>query len=588
MESSNTPRSEPTAHSRAWTASALAALLALTSSTPSHAQATWRTSVDSLGSPVSSVGRTAITPDGRYVVFGSSSAFVAGDTNGVSDVFVHDRVTGTTVCISVTPAGTPGDSWSWSDGDSISDDGRYVVFASQAGNLTPDSSPNQSDVFVRDLVTHQTRRVSVDSAGLPVAGWSARPVISGDGRYVAFDSTAIALVPGDTPAYDVYVKDLVTGSIVKASVDSAGIAGDSNSNSPSISADGRFVAFDSDATNLVAGDTNGQPDVFVRDLVLGTTLRASVTSAGAQGDQSSLLPSICDDGRYVAFQSWSTNLVPGDTNGAVDVFLHDFLSGVTQRVSLTNDEQQGNGPSLNASISATGEAIVFESSAPLAAPDTDSFRDVFLRHVPSGRTWCISVASNGTAAGGSSTAPCITGDGHFVAFIGDGTNLVGGPAGSGSGAYVREQGTCTPTVATYCSAGTTSHGCLAAMSASGIPSASATSGFTLRADPLPGGVTATMLYGVGGADSAPFGDGSSTLCIRQPLQRTGMSPSGGTPGACDGALVLDWNRFRALHPAVLGAPFAGGATIWAQAWFRDPSARGGMATSNALWFTLCP
>src|SRR5437867_824550 len=172
-----------------------------------------------------------------------------------------------------------------------------------------------------------TERVSVDSAGTQGNSFSLDPSISADGRFVAFSSLATNLVPGDTNgAFDVFVHDRLTGTTERVSVDSAGTQGHGNSSEPSISADGRFVAFSSVATNRVPGDTNAAFDVFVHDRLTGTTERVSVASAGTQGNGSSLDPSISADGRFVAFSSVATNLVPGDTNGKEDVFVHDRLT----------------------------------------------------------------------------------------------------------------------------------------------------------------------------------------------------------------------------------------------------------------------
>jgi Tol biopolymer transport system component len=212
------------------------------------------------------------------------------------------------------------------------------------------------DVFVRDRQTGTTERASVDSAGVEGNDWSESGSISADGRFVAFHSLASNLVAGDTNAiWDVFVHDRQTGTTERVSVDSAGIEGNDASNEPSISGDGRFVAFTSFASNLVAGDTNGDPDVFVRDRLLGTTERVSLSSAGAEGGHPSTMPSISPDGRFVAFCSRSGNLVPGDTNGNSfeDVFVRDRLLGTTDRVSVGSGGQQGNGPSLRPSISPT-------------------------------------------------------------------------------------------------------------------------------------------------------------------------------------------------------------------------------------------
>ncbi|MGB7895074.1 MAG: calcium-binding protein, partial [Microcoleus sp.] len=177
-------------------------------------------------------------------------------------------------------------------------------------------------------------RVSVDSAGNPGNSDSNAYSISADGRFVAFQSQASNLVPGDTNnKNDIFVRDLSTNTTTRVSVDSAGIQGNNDSFNPSISADGRFVAFAS-FSNLVPGDTNNQPDIFVRDLLSNTTTRVSVDSAGNQGNSLSNNSAISADGRFVAFQSYASNLVPGDTNNQFDIFVRDLSTNTTTRASV--------------------------------------------------------------------------------------------------------------------------------------------------------------------------------------------------------------------------------------------------------------
>ena len=187
---------------------------------------------------------------------------------------------------------------------------------------------------------------------------------------------------GDTnEAGDVFVHDLTTGQTVRVSVDSAGTQGNDTSSNPSLSATGRVVAFQSFATNLVAGDTNEVSDVFVHDRRTGQTVRVSVDSAGIQGNSSSFDPSISANGRWVAFQSFATNLVAGDTNGDRDIFVHDLTTGETTRVSVNSAGLQGNSESFFASISATGRVVAFTSEASnLVVEDTNGDSDVFVHY----------------------------------------------------------------------------------------------------------------------------------------------------------------------------------------------------------------
>ena len=205
---------------------------------------------------------------------------------------------------------------------SISADGRFVAFESNASNIVPGDTNNTSDIFVRDLSTNTTTRVSVDSAGNQANKVSSQPSISANGRFVAFYSDASNLVPGDTNNLaDIFVRDLLTNTTTRVSVDSAGNQGNLVSSDPSISANGRFVAFQSQGSNVVPGDTNNTNDIFVRDLLTNTTTRVSVDSAGILGESG--IPSISADGPFVAFHSISSNIVPGQTNTTRQIFVAD-------------------------------------------------------------------------------------------------------------------------------------------------------------------------------------------------------------------------------------------------------------------------
>jgi Tol biopolymer transport system component len=326
-----------------------------------------------------------ISGDGRFVAFESwATNLVEGDTNNWQDVFVHDRQTGTTTRVSVGPGGVQGNRGSVSA--SISADGRFVAFESSADNLVAGDTNGVGDVFVHDRQAGTTTRVSVGPAGVQSSG-GAFPVISGDGRRVAFQSFASDLVPGDTNnAHDVFVHDRQTGTTTRVSVGAAGEANFS-SYSADISADGRFVAFISVASNLVEGDTNVREDVFVRDLQTEATTRVSVGPGGTEANLYSFFPALSADGRFVAFASWASNLVAGDTNNTQDVFVHDRWTATTRRVSVSGSSgPEGNANSGKTSISANGRWVAFESDASnLVVGDTNGMRDVFVvdRRVPS-------------------------------------------------------------------------------------------------------------------------------------------------------------------------------------------------------------
>lgn len=382
----------------------------------------------------------AISADGRFVAFDSVAInLVAGDTNGARDIFVHDRLSGQTTRVSIASDGTPGNRSSYSA--TISADGRYVAFSSDASNLVLGDGNVSRDVFVHDRQTGQTTRISVASDGVQGNGNSVVPAISADGRYVAFESIATTLVPGDTnDASDVFVHDRQTGQTTRVSVASDGAQGNGASHIGAISADGRFVAFGSYASNL-ANDGTGWYDVFVHDRQTGQTTCVSVSSDGISGNGMSHIPSISADGRYVAFGSFATNLVPGDTNGAEDIFVHDRETGQTIRISLASDGTQGNEGSYWPFISADAHYVTFDSHASNLVPgDTNAKRDVFVHELLTSQTMRVSLAFDGAQSNEDSSISFISTDGRFVAFWSSASNLVPGDTNGVDDIFVRDRG----------------------------------------------------------------------------------------------------------------------------------------------------
>jgi len=359
----------------------------------------------------------ALSADGRFVAFQSNASdLTPGDANARGDVFVRDRLTGITTRSSVDSNGNQADDSSY--GASISADGRFVAFLSIATNLVPGDFTGHADVFVHDGQTGATVRASVDSNGTAAQLDSTFAAISADGGAVVFVSRAPNLVANDTNnKNDVFVHDLVTGATTRVSVSSSGTEGDNESEFAAISADGRYVAFESWSSNLVAGDTNHTHDIFVHDRSNGQTERVSLDSNGSQGDGDSLRPSISADGRWVAFESSSTNLVAGDTLGVTDVFLRDRQAGTTARISIAWNGAESNGMSDTAKIAADGSRIAFESvSLNLLPGKVGSFQDVYVWDAATGILTRASVSSDGTPADDHSYLGAISGDGRLVAF----------------------------------------------------------------------------------------------------------------------------------------------------------------------------
>lgn len=362
----------------------------------------------------------SLSGDGRYVVFQSSATnLVPDDTNGEWDVFLRDRKLGVTRRVSV---GSGGQATGGSGSPTITPDGRFVVFASSASNLVPDDTNGHTDIFVRDRVNGTTRLVSVGAGG-QTNSWSEQPDISADGRFIMFLSDATNLVPDDTNGVaDVFVRDRKLKTTRRVSVGANGQAND-ESLTPAISANGRFVVWRTRATNLVPNDTNAALDVFVRDLMERTTRRVSV-GAGGQADKGSFDPDISGSGRYVIFESDATNLIKSDTNDASDIFIRDRKLRTTRRVSVGASGQANHG-SFIPEVSANGRYIAFESRATnLAGTDTNDVSDVYFRDVVGRRTRRVSLGPNGAQGYEHSAGQAISADGRFVAWTSESDTLV--------------------------------------------------------------------------------------------------------------------------------------------------------------------
>jgi Tol biopolymer transport system component len=380
--------------------------------------------------------RSVISPDGRLVAFESTADNLAGtDTNGKQDVFVRDLQSGTTTLVSVNKDGTDSGNLSPSNHGSFapefSADGRFVAFSSDAYDLVATDTNDEQDVFVRDLQSGTTALVSINKDGTDSAGgYSQSSAISSDGRFVAFESKAYDLVVTDSNnEWDVFVRDIESGTTTLVSANKHGTdSGAGYSIMPMISADGRFVAFESQSDDLVVTDTNGTMDVFVRDLQSGSTTLVSVNKDGTDsGTGNSYVSAISADGRFVAFISTADDLVATDTNGTMDVFVRDLQSGATTLVSVNKDgTDSGTNASNFPEISANGRFVTFYSLADdLVASDGNGMGDTFVRDLESGATTLVSLNKDGTdSANGYSFTSVISADGRIVAFQSDADDLV--------------------------------------------------------------------------------------------------------------------------------------------------------------------
>lgn len=378
---------------------------------------TLRVSIDQYGGEgYGRSGTPAISDNGRFVAFDSYSYDLLPDGNPYRGVYIRDTQANSLELISVSSAGEWGQGSSWYP--SISDDGRYVTFVSYANNLTPNDTNGEKDVFVHDRNTGQTTLVSRGLGGNPANSWSDWANVSPDGRYVVFSSLADNLVSGDTNgSEDVFIFDRQTAQTTRLSLGVGGAQANDASYWPVVSANGAYVAFISWADNLVAGDSNGLPDVFVRDRATNTTAIVSVHSDGTYSNSYSFDPTISNDGRYVAFESYADNLVDDDINGWHEVFVHDRQMGQTERAAVDPSGAESDGHSTQPDLSPDGRYVAFLSSAVnLVGDDFNGVNDVFVYDRQTGTTQRISVSPSGGEANDDSGAPAIAANATAIAF----------------------------------------------------------------------------------------------------------------------------------------------------------------------------
>jgi Tol biopolymer transport system component len=377
--------------------------------------------------------KISISEDGRFVVFNSTSDDLVDydPTSGCCDLFLRDRKLETTEMVSVSTDGEVGYGTTYES--DITPDGRYVVFESWAANL--DSSAcnanGTGDIYVRDRVAGTTECISFHSDGVTVSnGRSQFPAVSGDGRYIAYTSAADNLVDDDTNGVaDVFVHDRHTGETKRISVTDNGDQANGKSVWLDITRDGRFVVFDSAATNLVPDDSNAKLDVFIHDTLASTTRRVSVTSTGAQSDGGSGSPRISANGQFVVFHSSASNLktVPG--GGDFNPYIHNLLTGETESVNINDDGIAGHGRSIDAVVSGDGRFVAYQSQANnLDGRDNLNDWNYFVRDRQEGTVQLVDVSSEGEKSNPSSTffngRVAISENGRFVAFSSPGINLV--------------------------------------------------------------------------------------------------------------------------------------------------------------------
>jgi Tol biopolymer transport system component len=540
-----------------------------------------------------------VSEDGRFVVFQSGSPnLVSGDTNWAWDIFVRDRVAGTTERVSVDSAGGQANGSSGTYGISMSSDGRFVAFQSDANNLVPGDTNSSSDIFLRDRLNGTTERITLDSGGGQANARSTWPSVSADGRFIAFNSDASNLVGGDTNGRaDVFVRDRVTGLTVRASVGFGGAQSAGDSDQASISADGRYVAYESTSGNLVLGDTNGVVDAFLVDLQTFIAERVSVSTSGLQGNGISGLGSISGDGRCVAFVSTATNLVPGDTNGAQDIFLRDRLLGTTERVSVGTGGTQGTYCQA-CWINNDGRYVAFTTGSDFFPGDT-AWRDIYVRDRLNDTTELVSLPSSGGLANFNSDMPSISSSGRFVVFRSYASNLVPGDTNALGDVFLHDRfaagftSLCEPGIDSViaCPCGNQP-----SASGRGCDNSSSTGGAILSASGIAYLAVDSLVFATSGERPTAMsillqGDsllpaglvfGQGVRCAGGALKRLYLkSAAGGSITAPD---LAAGDLSVSSRSALLGDPIQPGQSRYYLVFYRDPNVLGGcgaMSTFNA-------
>lgn len=627
----------------------LCALL-LVASTPSlalGAQVTERVSLAPGGvEPDVDCEARSMSADARYVAFETySPLFVANDNNANSDVFVLDRVGGAFERVSVAAAG--GDADGHSHAGMLSADGGYVVFTSTSTNLIAGSPQAVQQVYRRERSTGVVVLVSRSTAGVPDSGGASySTAMTPDARYVLITSHDSSLTGAISPSYNVlFVRDIDAGTTVAAALGFGGAWPDGEMFGGRLSDDGRYVAFESSATNLVAGDAAGHSDVFRCDRQSGLVTRVSVGLAGAEGNAASYGPSMSSDGRFVAFKSYASNLVPNDTNQGGDNFVRDLQTAVTERVSLDWLDQPLSGDSGYPQLSPDGRFVLFPYFGLNATPnhDSDNGGNVVVRDRLLGRSTLASVNSNWEDGDIGAEVHQVTADGRFVLMSSFSTNLVPGDTNGVLDVYLRDRqqtfprdldgdgwgdtsvlaplGVTPPAGYTdlpfdcddsspsrypgalelcngldddcdnvvdesydlQCDSYPSLFNCSATLTANGTPSASATSGFVISASGLNSQRTCAVIYSFAQSASPTAG----ARCVGLPFGRAIVANSGGSANvsSCDGTVAVDWLAFMAAHPNAIGHPLTAGQAVYAQAVARDA---GSFQFSQSIRFAVCP
>jgi hypothetical protein len=385
------------------------------------------------------MGGVSFSKDGKFAVFSTiASNLVSGDTNSNYDVFLRDIANNTTIRVSTDSSGAEANGLS--SGARVSYNGAYVVFSSGATNLVSGDTNNRGDIFRKHVQTGAIEIVNKTAAGTLGNDFNSSFDVSADGRYVAFISNSTNLVAGiSSPSpYHLYLKDMNTGEIQLLDLNTSGNPSNNSAYGISLSCDGGMVAFSSDATDLVSGDTNAKRDIFLQSLVGNDHVSQSVTT---QGNDFSQYPDLSCDGNVVAFGSRASNLVVGDANGNDDFFIYDRMSNEYTLVSLKPDGSQSSSLSLGSipTLSGNNKLVAFSTAASLVAADGNASDDVYIRDIENGTTDLASLNTTSQAAG-TAQSPFLSNDGKKIVFKSAHANIVSGDTNGGSDIFLANTG----------------------------------------------------------------------------------------------------------------------------------------------------
>jgi len=529
------------------------------------------------------------SPDDRFVYVLCDDA-LAADSNGWWDVVRQDRWSGVNTVVSLGAGGVA------SNGDvsfaALSANGRYLYTSTWADNLGPIDGNGTDDVYLRDLQTGAVTRVSIGLGGQDSDAGSYAGEVSDDGRFVVFASEASNLVAGDTNgSYDVFLRDLTLGSTVRINLQPGGAESPLGADLPQISADGRYVVYMSAADDLVPGDTNTFTDVFTFDRQTSTTTRVNVGFGGIEANADAYYwMRASPNARWIAFASAATNLAVG-ANGNLEVFLADRQTGTLSLQSVASGGAPSDGASLDPWVSDDGRYMAFMSDATTLDPnDLDTDTDLFWRDTQAGVTRMASLSTGGLTGqlppgfGPSWGWPAMSGSGRLVGFSSNYQGLVAGDSNNGD-SFVWDAFSSVPPIESFCTAKTNSQGCTPVITSGGEPhTGGSADSFFVSAHNVLNNKSGLFIWSFG-QGGLPFGGG--TLCVGLPVVRTTASVSGGSPSGNDCSGTYSYRVTQAYMAAKGMFP---GTSVYMQAWSRDPGfvAPDNIGLSDGLGFVVWP